>query len=493
MVSLVLTTLFLLAVTVSQVFATNPGLQMKITQNGLNYANTVAQAALAQGLQSLRIPDQSGSSGHISWSLSNIQNKGVTVPTSSINLNPGLNGLTWSLSNLGINLKADWRVKYKQGWVKISDSGSVDLSVSQISLSVTIGIGADQASRPSISTKSCSANIGHVSIDFHGGTAFIWNLFKGPLEDKVRGLLLGQICTVVTNKINVDGEAALAKMKVSVEIDHRFLLDYGLLEPVTFTADYLQSRHRGEVYWKDDKRESPFSPDPIPYLSDVSNMLYLWLTEYTAKTFAYTAQQHGFLTYNLTQKDLPPDTLNTSCNLPKCIGFLIPQLRTLYPNSSVEIRINSNQTPQLTLATSGLTLMLFADLTLYAHTSNGSIPYLLTLNMSLSLTGQISIANEKVVGNITNYSIKIGVIKSAIGDVSATSLNFVLNVALKTFVIPKFNEMAQTGFALPLSGDIKLKNSKLTLLNGVLLISTDLQYKSLVEDSLMFIPEIQVS
>ncbi|CAL1548514.1 unnamed protein product [Lymnaea stagnalis] len=491
MVSLVPPILFLLAV--GQVIAISPGHQMRLTKKGLNYAGTVAKADLTEGLRLLQIPNQSGSSGLISWSVSNIQSRFVNVPTSIINITPGQDGLTWSLSSIRIDLMANWIAEYHKGWVNMPYSGSVDIDVQPISISVTIGIGEDQASRPSISTQGCSANIGSVIITFIGGTPIIWNLFKATLENNVRNILRTQICTVVINKINVNGEAALAKMKVSVEIDP-FLLDYSLLEPVNFTADYLQSFHRGEVYWNDDKRESPFSPGLIPALSDVSNMLYLWLTEYTANTFAYTAQQHGFLRYNLTQKDLPPGTLNTSCSLPtKCIGSFIPQLPNLYPNSSVEIRINSSQTPQFTVATSGLSLMMFADLTLYAHTPNGSTPYLLTFNMSLYLTGEVSVANDKVVGYITSYSIKIGVIKSAIGDVSGTALTYILNVALETFVIPKFNEMAQAGFELPLSGDIKLKDSKLTLLNNVLLISTDLQYKTLDEDSLMFIPEIQVS
>ncbi|CAL1542355.1 unnamed protein product, partial [Lymnaea stagnalis] len=131
-------------------------------------------------------------------------------------------------------------------------------------------------------------------------------------------------------------------------------------------------------------------------------MLYLWLTEYTAATFAYVAQRHGYLVYNLTQKDLPDDSksfLNTTCAL-KCIGTLIPQIGQKFPNAVVEIHINSTSTPVVKISNASLGLTLKGDLKMVAKIPGGQSAYLLTLNMSLSLVGDAFIANEKVGGQI---------------------------------------------------------------------------------------------
>lgn len=49
------------------------------------------------------------------------------------------------------------------------DSGSFDLSVKRLSISVTIGVKGDDTGRPTVSSANCAASVGDVSIKFHGG------------------------------------------------------------------------------------------------------------------------------------------------------------------------------------------------------------------------------------------------------------------------------------------------------------------------------------
>ena len=51
----------------------------------------------------------------------------------------------------------------------ISDSGSCDVSVSSVSLSVSVLVGADKNGHATLSTTGCSLSIGHLDIHFHGG------------------------------------------------------------------------------------------------------------------------------------------------------------------------------------------------------------------------------------------------------------------------------------------------------------------------------------
>ncbi|XP_059147825.1 bactericidal permeability-increasing protein-like [Physella acuta] len=339
--------------------------------------------------------------------------------------------------------------------LEIYDDGSVDIVISDVSLSVTVGLGVDASSRPMLDTKSCDSSIDDVSLKFQGLNEMIWNLFSDILGDLLKDVL---------------------QMKVG--LGGRFVLDYGLIAPVTFTADYMESLHKGEVYWITDKKESPLTPERIPPWGDYSRMLYLWVTEYTANTMAQVAQDHGYLQYNLTAKDLPAairSILHTSCT-GRCIGTLVPKIRAKYPNSLVEIHVKSSSTPLANILDSGLNLGLLGDLVLYARTPDGNLAYLLTLAMKLSLTGTAYIHHEKVKGKITDHNFKVSLKDSTVGYVGVSGFYLVLSLALKHFVIPSFNTVAEKGFELPITDDVMFMNSKITFHEGVLIVSTDVQY-----------------
>ena len=56
----------------------------------------------------------------------------------------------------------------------ISDSGSCDVSVSSVSLTMSVLIGADSKGHATLSTTSCSLGIGHLDIHFHGGARYVF-------------------------------------------------------------------------------------------------------------------------------------------------------------------------------------------------------------------------------------------------------------------------------------------------------------------------------
>ncbi|RUS91982.1 hypothetical protein EGW08_000195, partial [Elysia chlorotica] len=309
------------------VIANNPGVKIRITKNGIDYANAVAHADIVKQLRSLTIPNQGGKDGHLSYDISNIRLTDLAPPASSISLVPGANGISWALSNFGITIHADWRVKYKKGIAKISTSGSFDVSITGMSVAETAGFGIDGTGRPSIASKGCSCSIGDVKVSFHGGTAFILNLFRHTAERKMRDAIPPKICEAVVKVVNSDAERSLASMVVTVELAKHFLVDYRLVASPTITADYIEILDKGEVFWEAAIKEAPFSPQPIPAWTDNSRMVYIWVTDYTPNTFFYQAHTNGYLKYNVTKKDLSVDResyLNTTCSL-KCIGTIIPQ------------------------------------------------------------------------------------------------------------------------------------------------------------------------
>nr|QNL15278.1 lipopolysaccharide-binding protein-like protein [Littorina littorea] len=473
-------TLLAVLLTVSSgVVAVRPGFKARITQHALDYANQQAIDALAAMVPKASIPDQSGSSGDVDYTLKNIRITGFTKPSSSIKIVPGT-GLKWSAANAGVNLHADWRVKYKKGWFKVSTSGNVDVSAHGVSFSVTMALGDDSSGRPAISSAGCSCSVGGVDIHIHGNIAFILNLFKHEIEKRVRRMIPGKLCDAVNQQINANAENQLKKLKVMTPLaNKKFMLDYRLVSAPAFQSAYMETFHKGEITWTANPQTPPFSPLAIPPYTPSNNMLYLWIGKYVPQSFLYAAQQNGFLRYNLTTKDLPPDNrgfLNTTCSSGSCIGNLVPAVGKKYPNTTVELHMLSTSLPAVNMSPGKLEASFAGEIALYANTPSGKKPYLLTLSVSAIFNMSAGIADQLVKGNITGSSFKVAVKESAVGPQSSKRINLLVGLAMKLFIIPKMNTQGEKGFPLPVTGDFKFLNTQLHIMQDALMIGTDLQY-----------------
>ncbi|RUS91981.1 hypothetical protein EGW08_000194, partial [Elysia chlorotica] len=96
-----------------------------------------------------------------------------------------------------------------------------------------------------------------------------------------------------------------------------------------------------------------------------------------------------------------------------------------------------------------------------------------------SLTLQPNVKDQNLNAEITDYSFKLSLEKSAIGPLFPSVLNTVINGVLSFIVIPKLNVIAAKGVPLPMVGDVQFSNTMLLLQEGNLLIGTDLQYKGI--------------
>ena len=55
----------------------------------------------------------------------------------------------------------------------IKDHGGCDISVSDVSLSVSVVVGVDSKGHPTLKASDCSLHLGHIDVHFSGGTRFV--------------------------------------------------------------------------------------------------------------------------------------------------------------------------------------------------------------------------------------------------------------------------------------------------------------------------------
>ena len=103
---------------VTAIFAVNPGLKLRITQKGLNYAAT--QAIKSLKLQGQKIPDIHGTDdvkvGKVDYDITNAQIQSFVTPHSGLSVKSGT-GIHWSIQGASIMLTGHWHYHYKLGFI----------------------------------------------------------------------------------------------------------------------------------------------------------------------------------------------------------------------------------------------------------------------------------------------------------------------------------------------------------------------------------------
>ncbi|XP_061179712.1 lipopolysaccharide-binding protein-like [Saccostrea echinata] len=470
-------------VTVLSLFVTStecklPGLKTRITDKALDYATNVALDILTKQVTGQPIPDQHGSTGDVKFDITGIKVNEFIKPSSRVSMIQNV-GLSWSTSGTKLALHGDFHYKYKKGIIKISDSGSFDLNSRDIAFQLKIEIGVDNSGRPTMKSVGCSCSVGSADIKFHGGAAWIYNLFSGMLEGKLKDMIAGGngvLCKQINNLVNVNGMESLKKLPVTVQIAKQFLLDYTLLAKPAFSSTFMETYHKGEVYWSANPREAPFPVPPLLKSNDTSRMMYLWMSDFLFNSMSYNAYKYDKLQYNVTNKDLPSGVLNTTCPKTTCIGKFIKVIGEKFPNTTVMLYMKSTTMPNMTVRNGSTMVETSGDILFFAQQSDGKYTYFLTLSASMTTTISLMIQNGKIYAKVPDLPIQVKVKDSKIGALSAQGLNFIIKGVVSIFVQPKLNELGSKGFPLPIIDSVHFVNTELALGKDTLLIATDLKY-----------------
>ncbi|XP_075910083.1 bactericidal permeability-increasing protein-like isoform X2 [Petromyzon marinus] len=475
------------------------GFMVRLTVPGLDYGRSVAVGILLQKLHGISIPDQSGSSGKIHYTLSGMHITDFTMPSTALGFVPG-SGLKFSFSGASVSLSGEWH--YKALFVK--DSGTFDMRMSGLSLSTVLVLSRDVTGRPSVSAGGCSSGVGDVDIKFHGGASWLYNLFKHLIENNIRDHLKGQLCDQVTEAINSDLENSLQEISITAKVDEFTEVDYSLLSPPDTRADMLDIPCKGEFYSLQHHSEFPVPAPPMDLGTSADRMLYFGLSEFLFNSAGYAYQASGALTYIITEAMLPKDApfhLNTSSLAPIAVkvrtsapqplgagrfhpfptGASEPRHRSAltlkdFPGLAVEVRVESSAGPTLSIAAGNVTLRTQALATFTALWPNGTHSFLFSINANTSLDARLEIDANKLHGTLTLDSMLLTLVKSDVGDVHVNLLQSIIKFIAKTIILPKVNERLSQGIPMPLLKKVKIVNAVLLNKEAFIVVGMDLQY-----------------
>ena len=461
----------------------NPGFRTAISEKGFEYIVQVGLPILEAQLNNIKVPDQHGDYhspiGNIHWDLTDIHMGSISIPKAAIKT--GAAGLTVSASGLSLSGGgAHWHYKTHVIF-PVSDSGSADISVSGTSLAVTVKIGRDAKGHATLSSSACQFNIGNLNIHFHGGASWLYNLFDSEISGAIKSSLNGQICKQAIEAIDTEGNKAIESLPVQVNIDKTALIDYSIVKDPIFTAQYMETEHKGEFLSRAKPHEATISPVILPSVGSPTRMLYIWLTTYIANTAGIVYDEAGELKAAITPNEVPssiPIKLNTSS-----FKLIIPNLYTKYPNMNMTLLMHATKPPVMTVDPKGVNVTVFGDVDVCVYDSKNNNRITPAFNLSVIVYTNVSLSVKEegntpyVIGKANFIGAKFSLIYSSIGNFDAQFLQDAVNLLCKGFIITELNKYGAAGLEIPLIDGVQLINPEITFGNGYITIDTDINYK----------------
>ncbi|NWY45131.1 BPI protein, partial [Sylvia atricapilla] len=449
---------------------TNPGFVVRITQAGLDYANQQGIAILEKELAQLKLPDISGKSGKLRYTVSRLRLRDFHLPYSRITPIPNV-GLQVSISNAFAELDGDWRVKF----YFVRSHGSFNLKVEDVYIKITLRLGSDTAGKPTISTSDCSARISKVRLLLSGKFGWLYNLFHSVIESKLRKSLESKLCDNVAKSVQNELQTYIQTLPVTARIDDKTGIDYSLVAPPRTTAQSLDVDLKGEFYSLDHRSTVPFSPLPLAFPSDHNRMVYFGASSYFFNTAGIAYHKAGALVFEITEAMLPKDAgfrLDTSV-----FSAFIPQLEEMYPNMTMKFRLSAPTAPFLTIGPGGISFQPTVDAQAYAILPNSSLAPLFLLSLVRNVSAVINVRSGRIVGSVDVGRIRLSLKDSAVGTFEVEFLQSIMNYLTSNVLLPHVNARLDEGFPLALPNRIQLSNILVKYHQNFLLLGADVHFQ----------------
>uniref|UniRef100_A0A1A8ECC2 Bactericidal permeability-increasing protein n=1 Tax=Nothobranchius kadleci TaxID=1051664 RepID=A0A1A8ECC2_NOTKA len=458
----------------STTFGTNPGVQVRLTQKGLEYGRQLGITSLQQKLGSVTIPDFSGSQsvspiGNVKYSLTNINLVNVGLPKSALDLVPGT-GVRLSIGDAFMNLHGDWRVKYLY---VIKDSGSFDVNVNGLSITTSIAVSSDETGRPAVDVANCAASVASADVKFHGGASWLYNLFSKFIDKALRDALQEQICPLVVKAV-ADLNPTLRTLNVLAKVDKYAEIEYSMVSSPIVTASSLDLSLKGEFYNIGKHREPPFSPAAFSLPPQTDNMVYIALSAFTPSSAGFVYNKAGVMSLYITDDMVPkesPVRLNTNT-----FGVFIPQIKKQFPGLMMKLLLKTLDNPTITFQPKNATVEVNGTMTAYAVQPNGTLSPLFVLNMESSVSADVFVSGLNIAGRVSLNRMKLTLATSYVGLFQVSTLNSIFQTVLKVVVIPVVNVQLAKGYPLPALGKMNLVNPQVQMMKDYMLIGTDVTF-----------------
>ncbi|XP_057598294.1 BPI fold-containing family C protein isoform X3 [Hippopotamus amphibius kiboko] len=406
---------------------------------------------------------------YVNYNFTNIKISAFSFPNTSLAFVPGVGVRV--LSNHGTtNISTDWGVKSPL----FQDSGGADLFLSGVYVTGIVVLTRNDFGHPILKLQDCYAQVSHADILFSGELSGLYNSFAEPLEKPILKKLNEMLCPIITGEVEALN-ANLSMLEVLRKIDNYTLLDYSLISSPEITENYIELNLKGIFYPLENLTDPAFSSVPFVLPERRDSMLYVGISEYFFKSASYAYFTAGAFNVTLTTKEISNHLIHNSQGL----GNMLSRIAELYILSRpFMVRIMATEPPVVNLLPGNFTLDIPASIVILTQSKNSTAETIVSMDFIASTNVALAILGQRMICSLSLNRFRLSLPESNRSNIEVLRFENILSSILHFGVLPLANAKLQQGFPLPNPHDISLVNSDIEVLEGFLLISTDLKYKT---------------
>ncbi|XP_056403519.1 bactericidal permeability-increasing protein-like isoform X2 [Hyla sarda] len=413
----------------SKAKTTDPGVKGRLTLKGLQYAWQVGLEEMQKRLETVQIPDFSGSVsvavlGNIHYYVTKLQIQNLDLSSSDISFSPDT-GISVSINNGQIHVTGLLEI---QNWLFYASSW-LELSIQGLTLDGVLGITSDDSGHGAVWNAGCASSVEYVNLWFHGGAGWLFDMFKNSIMGPIHDALHHQICPEFTKTVE-HMEKILSNFPVSLPVDQVSSFEISLLGPPNITEKSFDLLVKGEFVGRSHHWDLPFPPEKLVLPDIDSRMLLLALSEFTANSAMFVHYKAGALGINITDDMIPkqsPLRLNV-----KNLAMFVPELPRYFPDSPpLLLEVSAQSAPTVSCQPDSLTVQVSADIQAFVTYPNQTQIPIFQMQAN-SVTAVNVVLSEETMGatiSVKNFSLTL--VHSSVGPVKMDDLQRMLNLGLR--------------------------------------------------------------
>ncbi|KAG3291077.1 BPI fold containing family C [Ictidomys tridecemlineatus] len=453
-----------------------PGIKARVTQRALDYAVQAGLEMIEDMIKEKKLPDLNGSESleflkidYVDYNFSNIKINAFSFPNTSLAFVPGV-GIKVLTNHGTTNISTNWAVKSPL----FQDSGGADLFLSEIYFTGIIILTQNEFGHPVLKLQDCYAQASHAHVSFSGELSVLYNSFAEPMEKPILKNLNGMLCPIITNEVealNVN----LSTLEVITKVDNYTLVDFSLVGPPEITEHDLDLNLKGVFYPLENLVDPPFPPVPFELPDRGDSMIYIGVSEYFFKSASFAHFTAGAFGVTLSTKEISKHFIQNSQGL----GNVLSQIAEIYILSQpFMLQIMATEPPTVSLQPGNFTLDIPASIMMLTQPENSTLQSIVSMDFVASTSVGLAILGQRLICSLSLKRFRLSLPESSRKDIKVVRFENILSSILHFGVLPLANARLQQGFPLPNPHKLSFVNSDIEVLEGFLLISTDLKYES---------------
>uniref|UniRef100_A0A8C5R5Q8 Bactericidal permeability-increasing protein n=1 Tax=Leptobrachium leishanense TaxID=445787 RepID=A0A8C5R5Q8_9ANUR len=449
--------------------AENPGVKVKLTKMIMDKGAAYAKQNLISQLKDKPLPDVNGTitmgEENMNYAFLNIRLVDFNYTSLSSSFVPGT-GIKLVIKGGTTTLTSDFEL---YGWL-LTDNGFCMLNLTEICITVIIGVQRDKSNKPSIHTVSCEADILGVNLTMIGGVSYIYDAIRKPMIKMIRNDLNQQVCSMLRGQIQ-QWDQTLNDLKLNILLDNSIGVDLSLVNDPVFTEQNAEIDSECMFYSPVNETKVALTPAAMSFDAQKGSMLTVGLSEASFNSASQVYHSGGGFIFRLFDAHSKSNS--------KAAALLAGLCQPFGKTKKQLVLLSASKAPTFLLQTNNVTVGFSGIINAHALLPRAQRETLFTARTDICFSAQVSILDSNflpglnLTGSISLNSFNLHVEQE---QSEAKKREAEIKAIFMEEILRMLNDNLQTGLYIPFRF-FKITTS--TIKKGFMMVNANMNFECL--------------